>query len=35
MLQDRNFYIGIVIGAVVVYYWMGRSAPAKGQHREG
>jgi len=35
MLQDRNFYIGIVIGAVVVYYWMGRRAPAAQGHQGG
>lgn len=28
MLQDRNFYIGIAVGAVLVYWYTGRRATA-------
>ncbi len=31
MLQDRNFYIGLAIGAVAAYYFIGRRAPAPHQ----
>lgn len=32
MLRSRDFYIGLAIGAVAVYWWTGRQAkmPAAG-----
>ena len=26
MLQSKEFYIGLAVGAVLVYWWTGRSA---------
>ena len=35
MLQDRNFYFGLVAGAVLVYWWTGRSAKMAAPAKQG
>jgi hypothetical protein len=35
MLQDRNFYIGLAVGAIAVYWWVGRQAKAAAPHQGG